>query len=316
MSSVGPPIRSIYAWDVKGSINESPVVSQASIPSHFGESNNINPHVISRRTRYISGVRLNLAPSSAVTGRGINAWSVVVSVRIDRLSKAYGAFWALKEVKLDLEPGEWLALLGPNGAGKTTLLRLLAGLTHPTTGSIELFGHPLPYGNSPLRSEMGFLTSGNHLYENLTVSENLRFFVSLYCKNTTREEREHVLNEVGLHRKDAEYVSALSHGMRSRLGIAKWWLINPKLLLVDEPYGALDALGVAVLNQFLQSLCAGGGTVVLATHDIPGVLEHCSRAIILSHGRIVFDEARQDPWDSFHNTFKSLQTSETTRGQN
>ncbi len=316
MSSVGTPIRSKYAWDVKGSINESPVVSQASIPSHFGESNNINPHVISRRTRYISGVRLNLAPSSAVTGRGINAWSVVVSVRIDRLSKAYGAFWALKEVKLDLEPGEWLALLGPNGAGKTTLLRLLAGLTHPTTGSIELFGHPLPYGNSPLRSEMGFLTSGNHLYENLTVSENLRFFVSLYCKNTTREEREHVLNEVGLHRKDAEYVSALSHGMRSRLGIAKWWLINPKLLLVDEPYGALDALGVAVLNQFLQSLCAGGGTVVLATHDIPGVLEHCSRAIILSHGRIVFDEARQDPWDSFHKTFKSLQTSETTRGQN
>ena len=225
---------------------------------------------------------------------------------MDRVSKLYGLLWALREVQLELATGEWVALLGPNGAGKTTLLRLLAALAYPTTGSIELFGQPLPYGNSPLRGRIGFLTSGPHLYDNLTVSENLRFFVSLYRGDATGEEQAEALNEVGLYEKTGEYVSTLSLGMRCRLAIAKWRLVRPGLLLVDEPYGALDPSGVEMLNRFLESLCAGGGIVVLATHDVPRVLERCSRAVILNRGRIVFDEPRRDPWDSFHAAFDSL----------
>ncbi len=237
-----------------------------------------------------------------------------LSVRMDRVSKVYGLLWALREVRLELEPGEWVALLGPNGAGKTTLLRLLAALAYPTAGAIELFGKPLPYGNSPLRGKIGFLASGGHLYDNLTVSENLRFFVSLYRGDATPEERRAVLNEVGLHEKTGEYVSTLSLGMRCRLAIAKWRLVNPGLLLVDEPYGALDPPGVDMLNRFLESLCAGGGIVVLATHDVPRVLERCSRAVMLNRGRIVFDELRQDPWDSFHAAFDILASSQDTGG--
>ncbi len=239
---------------------------------------------------------------------------MVLSVRMDKVSKVYGLLWALREVRLEIAAGEWVALLGPNGAGKTTLLRLLAALSYPTSGAIELFGRRLPYGNSPLRGMIGFLAAGGHLYDNLTVSENLRFFVSLYRGDATAEERQDVLNEVGLHDKTGEYVSTLSLGMRCRLAIAKWRLVNPRVLLVDEPYGALDPSGVEMLDGFLESLCAGGGIVVLASHDVPRVLQRCSRAVILNRGRIVFDEPRRDPWDSFHAAFDALLSSHDTDG--
>lgn len=237
---------------------------------------------------------------------GVHDSGNIATVRVDSVSKVYGLLWALREVRLELSTGEWVALLGPNGAGKTTLLRLLAALACPTTGAIELFGQTLSCGNFPLRGMIGFLVSGPHLYDNLTVSENLRFFVSLYRQDATAEERAAALNEVGLYEKTGAYVSTLSLGMRCRLAIAKWRLVNPRLLLVDEPYGALDPSGVDMLDRYLESLCAAGGIVVLATHDVPRVLERCSRAVILNRGRIVFDEPRRDPWDSFQAAFDAL----------
>ncbi|HET9551304.1 MAG TPA: ATP-binding cassette domain-containing protein, partial [Candidatus Binatia bacterium] len=95
---------------------------------------------------------------------------------IDKLSKAYGFLWALRDVHLDFQPGQLVALLGPNGAGKTTLLRLLAGLIVPTLGSIRFDGVEFAAGNTGLRRKIGFLSPVDHLYENLTVAENLRFF--------------------------------------------------------------------------------------------------------------------------------------------
>ncbi len=239
---------------------------------------------------------------------------MIVSVRMESVSKVYGFLWALRELRLEIAAGEWVALLGPNGAGKTTLLRLLAALAYPTTGTIELFGRSLSYGNSPLRGRIGFLASGAHLYDNLTVSENLRFFAALYRRDVTTEERTEVLNEVGLHARAGEYASTLSLGMRCRLAIAKWRLVNPGLLLVDEPYGALDPSGVDILNRFLHSLCAAGGIVVLATHDVSRILGLCSRAVILNRGRIVFDEPRQEPWNSFHAAFDGLLSSPDAGG--
>lgn len=196
-----------------------------------------------------------------------------------------------------------MALLGPNGAGKTTLLKLLSALIYPTDGKIELAGERLPYGNSPLRSRIGFLTADAHLYENLTVSENLRFFISLYEGDTTPARIAQALDLVGLAAWDSEYVSALSHGMRCRLAIAKWSIIRPSLLLIDEPYGSLDGSGVVVLETFIKSICSSGGLVVVATHNVTRAIALCSRAIILHQGRILFDEARQEPWDSFHRAF-------------
>lgn len=226
-----------------------------------------------------------------------------MTVRIEKLSKAYGLAWALRDIDLELQEGECVALLGPNGAGKTTLLKLLSALIYPTEGNIELAGHKLPYGNSPLRAQIGFLTADAHLYDNLTVNENLRFFVSLYQGDATAERIALALDLVGLAEWASEYVAALSHGMRCRLAIAKWSILRPSLLLIDEPYGSLDGSGVVVLETFVKSICSAGGLVIIATHNVTRAIALCSRAVILNQGRVLFNEVRQEPWDSFHRAF-------------
>lgn len=219
------------------------------------------------------------------------------------LSKAYGLRWALRDLNLDLVPGECVALLGPNGAGKTTLLKLLAGLIYPTKGDIRLNGAQFSRTSTNLRSTIGFLTPAEHLYENLTARENLDFFTALYNKNHSSEAIDRALEEVELTHWSREYASALSSGMKFRLSIAKWRLLDVGLLLLDEPYGVLDGSGINLLEAFLKSECEKGNVVVIASHHIARVLQLCTRALILHQGKLIFDEPRRQPWDSFERAF-------------
>ena len=224
-------------------------------------------------------------------------------VVVRSLSKSYGFLWALKKIDIELRAGECIALLGPNGAGKSTLLRLLSALLHPTTGEIFIDGQRLSQGSSPVRSSIGLLTPSEHLYEGLTLRENLRLFNSLYARKKSLQDMEEALNTVGLRRWSDDYVSSLSSGMKCRLGISKWLLLEPKLLLLDEPYGVLDGSGVDLLESYVKRLCQSGGIAVMATHHISRILGLCSRALILHQGRLIFDEPRREPWESFHRTF-------------
>jgi heme ABC exporter ATP-binding subunit CcmA len=222
---------------------------------------------------------------------------------VRQLFKAYGLLWALRDINFELRPGECVALLGPNGAGKTTLLKLLAGLLNPTTGEIEIGGEKLRQDSSLLRSSIGFLSPNEHLYEGLTANENLRLFNSLYGRKKSAIEIGRTLDAIGLYSWSDNYVSSLSSGMRCRLALGKWLLLEPNLFLLDEPYGVLDGSGVDLLEGYLRKLCHSGGIAVLATHHVPHVLNLCSRAIILHQGRIIFDEPRREPWDSFQRAF-------------
>jgi heme ABC exporter ATP-binding subunit CcmA len=222
---------------------------------------------------------------------------------VRHLAKAYGLLWALKNVGLDLPAGEVVALLGPNGAGKTTLLKLLAGLISPTTGEILLDGSSFSRSATVQRSTVGFLTPGEHLYENLTVRENLVFFTSLYGKSRTIPQIDDVLQEVGLQHRSDEYVATLSSGMKCRLSIAKWKLLEPGLILLDEPYGVLDGSGIDLLESFLKAQSQRGKVVIIASHHVARVLTLCTRAVILHQGSLTFNERRQQPWDSFTRAF-------------
>jgi heme ABC exporter ATP-binding subunit CcmA len=222
-------------------------------------------------------------------------------VTADKLAKAYGFLWALKDLDLELHPGECVALLGPNGAGKTTLLKLLAGLIAPTRGRIRLDGEDFSRGSAALRARVGLLAPAGHLYENLTARENLVFFTRLYGRDGTGIEA--ALERVGLGHRGADYTANLSSGMKCRLSIAKWSLLQPELLLLDEPYGVLDGSGIDVLEGFLQERCANGGIVMMASHHVSRVLGLCQRALILSRGRLTFDEAKRVPWPSFDRAF-------------
>lgn len=224
-------------------------------------------------------------------------------VTVDRLAKAYGFLWALRELNLELTPGECIALLGPNGAGKTTLLKLLAGLITPTSGSIRFDGVNFARGAAALRARVGLLAPSDHLYENLTVRENLAFFTRLYDRNSAAAAIETALAHVSLAGRAGDYVANLSSGMKCRLSIAKWRLLQPELLLLDEPYGVLDGGGIDLLEHFLKQQCAEGSIVVIASHHVARVLGLCQRALVLSQGRLTFDEAKRQPWPSFDRAF-------------
>ncbi len=221
-----------------------------------------------------------------------------------RLSKAYGTAWALRDIDLQFRSGECVALLGPNGAGKTTLIKTLAGLIRPTSGEILLDGLKRS-SETARRTRIGILAPGDHLYEQLTAEENLRFFVALYG-GTQHGAIGDALAHVGLTDWAREYVGAFSSGMKCRLSIAKWRLLNPGLLLLDEPYGVLDGAGVNLLEDYVAQVCRGGGLVVLATHDLARAAAVCSRAVILKRGRIVFDEPKRASWDSFSSAVREF----------
>jgi ABC-type multidrug transport system ATPase subunit len=143
----------------------------------------------------------------------------------------------------------------------------------------------------------------DHLYEHLRVGENLEFFIRLYNKQISRATREAALEQMNLKRWSDEYVSSLSSGMKCRLSVAKWKLLDPGLLLLDEPYGVLDGPGIDLMESFLTDHCRRGNIVILASHHIGRVLQLCTRAIILDQGKLQFDEPRRQPWESFERAF-------------
>ena len=228
-------------------------------------------------------------------------------VTVHQLAKAYGYFWALRDLEVQVAGGERVALLGPNGAGKTTLLKLLAGLIYPTRGEIRLDGAPLTRQSNAQRAAIGLLSPGEHLYDDLTARENLEFFTALYDRqrgpNRIDDAIEETLEAVGLGRWAGEYAGALSSGMKCRLSVAKWKLLNPKLLLLDEPYGVLDGGGIDLLESFLKAQSEQGSVVIIASHHVARVLDLCTRAMILEQGKLIFDETRREPWDSFARAF-------------
>jgi len=222
---------------------------------------------------------------------------------VKQLAKAYGYLWALRHFDLTLSAGEFVALLGPNGAGKTTLLKLLAGLTPPTAGVIELDGRPLTGTATAERGQIGLLAPAEHLYDQLTAVENLRFFTALYDKDSSASALETALLQVGLSARAQDYVGNLSAGMKCRLSIAKWQLLDPGLLLLDEPYGVLDGSGIDLLENFLKEHCARGHIVIMASHHVARALRLCDRALILHQGRLQFDQRKQTPWPAFEHAF-------------
>jgi ABC-type multidrug transport system ATPase subunit len=229
---------------------------------------------------------------------------------VHQLAKAFGYFWALRDLELQMTSGERVALLGPNGAGKTTLLKLIGGLIYPTRGEIRFDDAPLTRAAVRERAAIGLLVPGEHLYDRLTARENLEFFTALYS-NTGGHARlsaaiDQTLNSVGLGGRADEFAGTLSSGLKFRLTIAKWALLKPRVLLLDEPYGVLDGGGVELLEKFLKAQSEDGCIVIIASHHIARVLDLCTRAIILEQGKLVFDEPRRQPWDSFNLAFQAF----------
>jgi ABC-2 type transport system ATP-binding protein len=203
----------------------------------------------------------------------------------DDVAKAYGRTMALGGVSLQVSEGELVGLLGPNGAGKSTLTKIACGLVRPTSGSVEVGGHPA--GSRPARAMIGYLAELFRFPRWMTADEVLVLHQRLAASQGGVAERLELLGLVGLSEAGSTRVEAMSKGMQQRLGIAQALVGAPRLLLLDEPTSALDPVGRGIVRELLGELRNRGTSVLLNSHLLSEVERVCDRVAILNQGRVV-----------------------------
>jgi sulfate transport system ATP-binding protein len=226
-----------------------------------------------------------------------------LTVTIDNLVKAFGETPALHGVSLKISGGELIALLGPSGSGKTTLLRLIAGLEFPTAGRI-LFGEDDASNKSVQERNVGFVFQHYALFKHMTVFENIAFGLRVRPRASRPDEasiRERVmtlLELVQLSGLEKRYPVQLSGGQRQRVALARALAIAPRILLLDEPFGALDAKVRKELRRWLREIHGRTGhTTVFVTHDQEEALELADRVVVMNQGRIEQVGSADDIYD-------------------
>lgn len=204
--------------------------------------------------------------------------------------KHYGEFAALRNIRLEVEAGRCLALLGRNGAGKTTLLRCLAGLSPVSEGRVRIAGgSPRDAG---ARRQLATLGHGIGVYDELSAEENLLLFARLYGVADAKARVQRWLERVSLDAVASHAVREFSRGMRQRMAIARAFLHDPKVLLLDEPFTSLDDRSIAMLETLLREALEGGATVILSTHQLREALELATDVAVMERGAVVYSGLR------------------------
>jgi heme ABC exporter ATP-binding subunit CcmA len=210
-------------------------------------------------------------------------------ISLQNLSKFFGRFIALDRLTLSFQPGEFVVVLGRNGAGKTTLLRTLALLLQPSEGELLFDAQPVSRLPHSFKQRLGFVGHEIALYDDLTAEENLRFFARLYGITEGERRAAEVLAELDLTPRAGSRVRSLSRGLKQRLALARAWLHQPDVLLLDEPATGLDAPTRERMHDWLARCHSSGRTVVASSHDLTESLRPASRVLLLESGRVLFD---------------------------
>jgi heme ABC exporter ATP-binding subunit CcmA len=207
-------------------------------------------------------------------------------ITVKKLVKRFGLKTVLRGVDFEVQPGEFVALLGPNGAGKTTFLRILASLSRPSLGEVDIAGYKLPQQAAQVRARLGVVSHLPLLYGELTAEENLRFYARMYNVSNYELRITEVLEMVGLENRRKDLVRTFSRGMQQRLAIGRAVIHDPEVMLFDEPYTGLDQDASSMLDEVLRSVAAKGRTVVMTSHDLARAEDLATRFDILSRGLI------------------------------
>ena len=215
-----------------------------------------------------------------------------MTLELSHLSRRFTDSAALDDVSLVIAPGEFLALLGPSGSGKTTLLRILAGLDYPDSGAVQLDGQDFLAAQAHKR-KVGLVFQHYALFRHLTVAENVAFGLRVRSRKARpsraqiAERVKQLLKRVQLDDHGQRYPSQLSGGQRQRVALARALAVEPDLLLLDEPFGALDAQVRVTLRRWLRELHEDMElTTVFVTHDQEEALELADRIAVMNRGRI------------------------------
>ncbi len=228
-----------------------------------------------------------------------------MSIEITDISKRFGDFTALESVSLEVRDGSLTALLGPSGSGKSTLLRIIAGLELPDSGTILIDGRDVSQV-TPQKRDIGFVFQHYAAFAHMSVRDNVAFGLKIRKrpKAEVKAKVDELLELVGLAKWADQRPAQLSGGQRQRMALARALAVAPKVLLLDEPFGALDAVVRAELRAWLRRLHdEQGTTTVLVTHDQEEAMEISDRIAVMSHGQIEQVGSPREIYDSPTNEF-------------
>jgi heme exporter protein A len=208
-----------------------------------------------------------------------------VSIEVEGLGRRYGRRWALADVTFRVPAGTVMMVAGRNGAGKSTLFRVLATAIRPDRGRARVGGFDVVSHREDVRKVTAILSHANYLYESLTARENLNVVADHL--RMSRDKVPAVLDQVALGARGNDVVSTFSAGMRKRLSFARVLLQDPRLVLLDEPYGALDPPGFELVDEVIRDLKRRGTTVLMATHQWERGRKLADSELMLEAGRVV-----------------------------
>lgn len=220
------------------------------------------------------------------------------SVKLDRVTKSFGEFTAVKELSLDVRAGRVFGLLGPNGAGKTTTIRMIVNITAPDSGSILLFGQKL---DPQLQDRIGYLPEERGLYRRMRIADQLRFFAELrnFRGKAVEAKVDEWLERVKLSEWKNKRSMELSKGMQQKIQFITSVIHDPDLLILDEPFSGLDPINVELLKEIVLDLKRAGKTIIFSTHQMEVAEKLCDDICLLNRSQKILEGSLRDIKRSF-----------------
>ena len=214
-------------------------------------------------------------------------------IRVEHFSKSFGSKKVHKDVNFSVHSGECLGLIGGSGVGKSVILRSLIGLEKPDSGHIFVYDQDITSWNEkqliPIRKKIAYVFQGGALFDSMTVYENLAYPLREHTKLKEKEIRKKVgdtLDDFGLSGNEEVFPANLSGGMQKRVGLARAIILEPSVILYDEPTAGLDPYNTRKIQEMILRFKNQGVTSILVTHDMPSAFAVCDRIAMLAHGKI------------------------------
>jgi ABC-2 type transport system ATP-binding protein len=214
-------------------------------------------------------------------------------IRVDGLTKEYGARRAIDSINFHADKGEVIGFLGPNGAGKTTTMRILAGYMPPTSGKAQIAGFDVVEQSLEVRKRVGYMPESVPLYPDLTVTEYLTYMAELNAVPEVDTRVWELIEAVHLEDRADSYIEKLSKGMRQRVGLAQALLHKPDVLILDEPTIGLDPAQIREVRDLISDV-GKERTVLLSTHILSEAQQMCDRVLIINKGKIVAEDSPEN----------------------
>jgi ABC-2 type transport system ATP-binding protein len=210
-------------------------------------------------------------------------------IELESLTKRYADITAVENLSLSIQAGEIFGFIGPNGAGKTTTIKMLGGILAPTSGRVRICGIDMAVQPEDAKRKIGFIPDRPYLYEKLTAMEFLLFTAELYGigRNGFRRRAQTELDRFSLSEWSGELIESFSHGMKQRLVMAAALLIEPAVIVVDEPMVGLDPIAIKMVKDLFLDLAQNGTTVFMSTHTLQVAQDLCHRIGVIHRGKLI-----------------------------